>query len=529
MPDVSNWKDPDYEPIYEWRKQHLSALRRGGDDAWDAAWCFYREHPVEAIEHFVTTYDPRLANRGVNPYIPFVLFPKQRECIYWMWGLYKRGEQGILEKSRDCGASWLTLAFAWWLWTFNDGIQIGFGSRKQDLVDKIGDPDSLLQKLRILIENLPKELRPLGWKSNEDQPHLRIKNRETRSVIVGQGGRNIGRGGRSTLYVLDEAAFLEHPEDAEAALSANADAQILVSTPNGMGNPFARKRWGGNFSVFTFHWTKDPRKDADWYAKKKLELEPEVLAQEVDLDYEASSGDVAIPARYVRASQALRKQLQADGLMPVMSHGIAGLDVGGGGEGLTVLCPRYGVTVQPCIAWSDDDTTDVAGKARDESIHARCEIIKFDSVGIGRGVLSTFRRMPGIRTMGVNTGERTTRDRWPDGKRSKDKFVNLKAELWWIVRERLRRTYQFWLYYNGHKEGQKHEIEDLLLIPDDPNLSSQLSLPKYFYTTVGKIQIESKERMASRSVASPDYADALILTFAPRPARRGSGRTVSLY
>jgi phage terminase large subunit len=125
----------------------------------------------------------------------------------------------------------------------------------------------------------------------------------------------------------------------------------------------------------------------------------------------------------------------------------------------------------------------------------------------------------------VNVGDRPTRTRWPDGKRAKDKFVNLKAELHWVVRDKLRHTYEHWLHMNGDG-GIQHELDDLLLLPDDSALAAELSLPRYMKMETGKIQIESKRSMATRGIASPDHADALVLTFAPTPVRHGSTRTV---
>jgi len=523
-PTITDWKNPEYDSFYRFRVWNLRRLREGGQDAWDAAWAYYADHPCEAISDWITTYDPRLVNMGRNPYVPFVLFPRQRECVEWLRELYLGSGEGILEKSRDCGASWVCLSFAWWLWTFYDGVQIGFGSRKESLVDRIGDPDSLLAKFRIIVSRVPVELRPLGWKPSEDQPYMRLKNRETHSVIIGQGGRNIGRGGRSSMYFVDEAAFLEYPEEAQAALSANADAKVWLSTPNGTGNPFYRMRHNGNFPVFTFHWRDDPRKDEEWYQHKKRTLEPEVLAQEVDLDYEASDTQVVVPALHVRASRALRRALEKDGQLPAIDKGsgIGGLDVGGG-TAPSVLVSRFGPLVGVSTSWKDEDTIDVAGKARDTAIDADCWIVKFDSIGVGRGVAASFRRLTGVTAQGVNVGDRPTRTRWPDKKRADKKFVNLKAELWWVLKDRLRRTYEHWLHYAG-EGGLAHDIQDLLLLPDDEMLCSQLSLPRYHYTETGKIQIESKRQMAARGVASPDHADALVLTFAPRPRRAGSKR-----
>lgn len=529
-PRVVDWKSPDYEAVYRFRNWNLARLRDGGQPAWDAAWAYYAEHPCEAIEDWVTTFDPRLVNQGRAAYVPFVLFPRQREGILWLWDLYRDRQEAILEKSRDCGASWFTLAFSWWLWTFHSGVQIGFGSRKESFVDRIGDPDSLFQKFRIILDRLPVELKPLDFKANEDVPFMRLKNRENGSVVIGHGGRNIGRGGRSSIYFVDEAAFLEYPEDAQAALSANADAKVWVSTPNGTGNPFYRMRFSGNFPVFTFHWSEDPRKDKEWYENKRRTLEPEVLAQEVDLDYEASDTQVVIPSLWVRASRSLHDTLERDGLLPCRPKGggIGGLDVAAGGPAKSVMIPRYGAVIGEHESWSDDDTIDVAGKANQLAKDAGCWLLNFDSIGVGRGVAAAFRRMTGVRTTGVNVGDRPTRTLWPDGKRAIDKFVNLKAELWWVVRDRLRLTYEHWLHYAG-EGGVRHELDDLLLLRRDDALCAELSLPRYHHTESGKIQIESKRQMASRGVASPDYADALMLTFAPQKSVKRSNRIRSLW
>ena len=59
---------------------------------------------------------------------------------------------------------------------------------------------------------------------------------------------------------------------------------------------------------------------------------------------------------------------------------------------------------------------------------------------------------------------------------------------------------------------QKHDISDLLLLPDnDPDLCSQLSLPSWEWTASGRIQIESKNKLKHRGIPSPDHADALVL------------------
>ena len=51
---------------------------------------------------------------------------------------------------------------------------------------------------------------------------------------------------------------------------------------------------------------------------------------------------------------------------------------------------------------------------------------------------------------------------------------------------------------------------------DDPAeiLVTELTTPQYTFTSTGKIAVESKDAMKRRGFASPDVADALVLTFA---------------
>jgi hypothetical protein len=314
----------------------------------------------------------------------------------------------------------------------------------------------------------------------------------------------------------------------ERALSENTECRIDVSTPNGSGGPFYRKRFSGEFPVFTFHWKDDPRKGPRWYAKKKRKLEPHVLAAEVDIDYEASAGDVTVPAAYVRASQQLYRLLKERNMLPERGPGIAGLDVGGG-VAANVFVPRYGPVVGMSEEWTRDDSIDTAGKARDLALEKDCRIVKYDSIGVGKGVTSAFRRIENMPCQGVNTGKKPTRTRWEDGKRAKDKFRNLKAELWWTVRDGTKKAYELLLFLTG-EEGIEHKIEDVILLPDDPALAAELSLPLYMRTESGLIQIESKEHMIKvRGIASPDHADALILTYAPEKTRTASSRVTGNF
>ena len=525
---IVDWKAPDYGPIYRERKLRLRRIRKDGDLGWARARLYYKTRPVEFIEDWLFTYDPRKVSEGRAAYMPFILFPKQREYVRWLQERMDYAEEGIVEKSRDMGISWVSLAFAVWLWSFYPGANVSFGSRKEDLVDKLGDADSLFEKVRIMMRKLPPELRPIGWNEKKHALRLKIINPENGATMTGEGGANIGRGGRSTIYFVDESAFIEHPDEVDRALSENSDTRIHVSTPNGMGNLFAVKRHGGKHPVFTFHWTGDPRKDEAWYKRKKATLEPETVAQEIDLDYEASGGETVIRGPWVRASQALRRHYEEMGLDLKVGDGIGGLDVAGDGPDQNVFVPRWGPYIGDPSRWDDGDTHNTAGRARELCLREGCERLHYDSIGVGKGVTDSLKRMKGVPAQGVNTGSAVPNERWPDGKRAKDKFLNLKAYIWWTAREKLSNTYEHWLWVIG-EGGRPHELDEMLFLPEDTKLANELCLPQYEFTEKGKIQIESKRHMIKvRKLKSPDSAEACIMNLAPVRKTSGQRKTKGL-
>jgi hypothetical protein len=335
--------------------------------------------------------------------------------------------------------------------------------------------------------------------------YTKLINPETGATITGEGGDDIGRGGRASIYFIDEAASLQHPELIEASLSQTSRCRIYVSTPRGMGNPFARKRFGGTVKVFTFHWKDDPRKDETWYEAEKKRLgDPTIVAQELDIDYSASVEGIMIPAAWVRAAIDLD--------LPPSGNMVAGLDVSEEGDNKTVWTPRCGPRVYMPIAWQGANTTTTAFRSIEECTKHGVVAMFFDRVGVGAGVRGTLASMARekVAWFPINVGEDPTDTYWQDRQRtSKEIFVNLRAELWGLLRARFEKTYEY------VELGIAHNPEDMISIPNCPQLIVELSLPKKLHTETGKIALESKKAMKTRGVKSPDYADSLALAFMP--------------
>jgi hypothetical protein len=229
----------------------------------------------------------------------------------------------------------------------------------------------------------------------------------------------------------------------------------------------------------------------------------------------------------VRSSIFLRRWLEREKLLPDFKNreAVAGQDVGGG-KSKSVFVDRRGPLVGMPSAWTDNDGMDIAMRALELCTERRCKAIKYDAIGVGQSVSTGFRHIRNkVDVQAINVGAHATRTLWPDGKTARDKFSNLKAELWWVMRDRLRKTHEHWLFTQGSSLGTCHDVDELLLLPDSPELKMQLSQPKYGSTESGKIQIESKTKLRTRGIESPDYAEALMLSFAPKPHRVSYGRS----
>lgn len=481
-----NWITPDYDPICRDRAKRLENIR-ADPLILPALKEYYKTRPVEFINDWGFTFDPRNIEVGLPAVVPFLLFPKQEEFILWVRDRWQGREDGLAEKSRDMGVSWLCVGFAVWMWLFYPGAVIGFGSRKEEYVDDSADPKSLFWKIRQFIALLPPEFRPVGWNEKKHAPFMAISNPENGASIVGEAGDNIGRGNRTSLYFKDESAFYERPEKIDAALSQTSNCKIDLSTVNGAGNPFYRKRHGGRISVFTFHWRDDPRKNDAWYQKQKATLDAVIVAQEIDIDYNASVSDSWVDGTLIANAQ---NNGPAD--VQAMGQWILGVDAAHFGDDESIIHKRKGRLNLPQVSRQKLDGIQLAAVVEEEcraleaggdAIHAI--IIELD----GPGVSCYDQLRSGLyrdKVRGTHTGARLS-----DGKN-----WNIRAKMW-------------------------RDARDYLELPPvsmhtDPEFKSQLGSVKYKYKD-GLLLMQSKKEYKAEFGKSPDRADAFVLTFVQIP------------
>ncbi|MBC3540646.1 TerL protein [Rufibacter sp. H-1] len=493
---------------------------------------FYRENPVQWINDWAITYNPR--NKKPLPKImPFLLFKRQEEFVQFLMECLHEGENGLVEKCRDIGATWLCAAISAWLWLFIPGASIGWGSRKEQLVDRSGDPDSIFQKIRMIINNLPGWMLPAGFNDQKNMTHMKIIN-PTGATITGEAGDNIGRGGRKLIYFKDESAHYERPELIEAALGDNTDVQIDISSVYGTGNVFYRRRMAGEVwlpgkkiakgktRVFVFDWRDHPGKNQEWYDQRRAKAESEGLlhlfAQEVDRDYSASLEGVIIPAKWVEAAVDAHIKLK----FVATGEKVAALDVADEGGDKNALAMRYGVVLQYGEHWGEGDAGESARRAVMESLNAGMGELYYDAVGVGAAVKSETNRMKKDgqipRTLSILPWLAGASPLNPEGRMipddlntpmNKDFFANLKAQAWWNLRTRFEKTYK------AVTQGVTYNPDELISLPSNlPNLHEikmELSQAQKKATDVGKFSVDKKPD----GTRSPNLADAIVMCYTP--------------
>ena len=262
------------------------------------AWT-YRQNIIEA--------DGR--QHGINPDkdvadLPFITWPVQDALLEDIAYSIKNGQDLLIDKSREMGASWLILTAFHWFWQFHPNMHFGEMSRTEDLVDQIDNPDTLFWKHRYLLQKQP------GWLvPSYDDPRLRLVNYDTGSTIIGASTTgDVGQGGRKVAFLIDEAARIRQLEKVDAALADTTSCRLYNSTPSGPSH-FSRIKRTGKVRVFILHWSshpekgrgrrkvKDPRTgvvkwSAPWYELQlKRRKSKREIAENLDIDH-TGSGNV---------------------------------------------------------------------------------------------------------------------------------------------------------------------------------------------------------------------------------------------
>lgn len=522
-----DYLNPDYRPILAERGRRLQSLR-ANPAILPALKAHYRANPVQFVTDWGMTTDPRNIERGLPALVPLVLFPRQLEWAHWILSQWRSGKGGLTEKTRDMGCSVVAMSLFATLCLFERDFVAGVGSRKESLVDKVGDPSTLFFKARVFLRHIPVEFRS-GWRDTDStcNSHMKIWIPGTESTITGEAGDNVGRGGRTSIYLFDEKAHHRNQASIDMSLSQTTRCHIDLSSVAGM-NHFGEKRHSGKVDVFTFHWRDDPRKDQAWYDGEVARLPAVIVAQEIDINYNASQENILIPSEWVQAAiDAHLVILGATDGAP-----IAGLDVADEGADMNALAIRKGIALRYIEEWSGKASDIYATSAKAVLLcdMASTETLRYDADGLGVGVRGDVRVINEGRKRGVinavahrGSGSVVNPEQYaidPDkegrhqGRTNDDFFMNYKAQSWWALRRRFEKTYA-WI-----KHGRKCDPTECISLPSTlsalAKLSMELSQPTYGAGDGGKIRVNKKPNNSK----SPNLADSIVIAYAPEEIKR---------
>ncbi len=546
---------PNYLGVYAFRHKMIDELCND-PIALASAKAYYSTRPAEFIQHWMDTYDPR---KKSNRWMPFVFFKRQYEFIEFLHESAELGENALIEKCRDVGLTWLACAYSVWRWLFVSNDAIGWGSRKQELVDKLGDLDSIFEKMRKLIDRLPFFWLPRSFDYRKHATFMKLVNPDNGSVISGEAGDNIGRGGRKAMFFKDESAHYERAELIEAALGDNTNVQVDISSVNGTGNVFHRRRkegldWApgrklepGYTRVFVFDWRDHPGKTQEWYDQRKAKYVREgmahIFAQEVDRDYSGAVTNRVIPREWLDA--CIDAHLVIPYLMrrpeDIPRTWRAGLDVADEGLDRNALATGQWIIWRTAEEWGERDPGLTARRAI-EGVRGLGHIrVQYDGIGVGAGVKTEYNRLTTERDHNgqlfldpnviafvpwnagakvQNPYARIVSDD-EESLTNEAMFGNLKAQAWWSMRTRVYKTW--------------HAVKHGAVYRDDELISFDSKMPLLYKVLEELSQATKKSNGALKMIiektpdgtVSPNIADAGVMMFFP--IEENSGPLIGSY
>jgi hypothetical protein len=270
-------------------------------------------------------------------------------------------------------------------------------------------------------------------------------------------------------------------------MSGHNAVTLLLGNPVRSSGFFydTHNRLAGDWVTMKVSCADSPRVSAAYIEEMKARYGEESNAYRIRVlgEFPKSDEDTVIPMELL--DLAMNRDVEASPYAPL----VWGLDVARFGSDRSALCKRRGNAVtEPIKTWKNLDLMQLTG-----AVVAEYEIlppserpteILVDSIGLGAGVVDRLREL-NLPARGINVSESPAMG---------TTYRNLKAELWYKAKS--------WL-----------EARDCRL-PKDELLIAELATVRYSFTSNGKIQIEGKDEIRKRGLASPDKADAFCLTFA---------------
>ena len=169
------------------------------------------------------------------------------------------------------------------------------------------------------------------------------------------------------------------------------------------------------------------------------------------------------------------------------------VDVARYGEDKSIVMPRRGMIIKPWTTYQKMSTAELGGLILTDYVDLEADGVGIDEIGIGAGVVDWLRNVPAARkhVFGVNVANSSS---------DKTKWERLRDELWWRTRQNCQKgAYSFPASTKAEEEMSRE-------------LCNELSSVYYEYANSGALKIESKKQAKLRGIASPNIADALVMS-----------------
>jgi hypothetical protein len=237
-----------------------------------------RRDPLYFIAVYCFVYEVREDQGAGSSFVPAIPFAFQYDLIRWMQQRMRArgaGANGAISKSRDMGATWFCVLFVLHQFLFAEPFSAKLISRREDLVDDPGNMDSMMERIAANMEHIPSFLLPAGWTANIHRSKLKIRRPDNKNTINGEStSRRSGRGGRATMILIDEMAFIDNLRPLLSSVMQTAPHIIGVSSESvEHGEDWLEYRDGLTDrepdAVLGLDWWMHPYHDREWFEQQR--------------------------------------------------------------------------------------------------------------------------------------------------------------------------------------------------------------------------------------------------------------------
>lgn len=324
-----------------------------------------------------------------------------------------------------------------------------------------------------------------GVTVSQGELHVTLPHNRAQIRIHGGDNPDSLRGLYLDGVILDEAADLD-PDLWDSVLRPQlADRNgwaLFLGTPKGINllsqtyfNAQGRPDWYAG--LYTVRQT-DALPAAEVAAIER-DMTATAFRREFLCDFNASADDVLLSMNDVETACARHYNEGHFG----HAAKVLGVDVARQGDDASVIIRRQGIASWSPIEMHGKDAMQVADRVAYEINEWQPDAVFIDGTGgYGAGVIDRLRQLRHPVTEVQFAAE-------PNDRR----FLNKRAEMWWAMAE--------WVKQGG-------------ALAPHARMKQDLCAPTYGYNSANRLLLESKDHIKARGLPSPDFADALAVTFA---------------